>query len=212
MPLRFGPFTLDLDQRRLRGADGDIPLAPKSFELLKLLIEHRPKALSKDEILQTIWKNTFVMESNLATTVRDLRNALRDSARDPRFIRTSYAYGYAFIGDVESDEAEATAASGWRIIHEYREILLRHGENVLGRSGAGVIVIDCATVSRHHARLTIEGERLFCQDLSSKNGTWVRSRPATEPLEVHDGDELRLGSVVLVARRHSQRQSTLTVT
>jgi DNA-binding winged helix-turn-helix (wHTH) protein len=212
MALRFGPFTLDLDQRRLIGADGEIPLAPKGFELLKLLIEQRPRALSKDEILRAVWKNTFVTESNLATTIRDLRNALGDSARDPRFIRTSYKYGYAFVGDVLSDEADAPASSGWRIIHAHREIPLFDGENVLGRSGPGVIVIDSATVSRHHAKLVVQGGRLFCEDLASKNGTWVRSRPAIDRLEVQDGDELRLGSVVIVARLGSQRQSTLTVT
>jgi DNA-binding winged helix-turn-helix (wHTH) protein len=205
MPLRLGPFTLDLDQRRLLAADGEIFLAPKSFELLKFLIEQRPKALSKDEILREIWKNTFVTESNLATTVRDLREALGDSARDPRFIRTSYKYGYAFVGDVLSGQADAHTPSAWRILHDHREILLHDGENVLGRSGPGVIVIDSATVSRNHARLTIEGDRLSCQDLASKNGTWVGSRPATVRLEVDAGDELRLGSVVLVVRRQARR-------
>ena len=213
MPLRFGPFTLDLDRRQLFAGEDEVALTPKAFELLKLLIEHRPKALSKEHILQAIWKDTFVTESNLATTVRDLRHALGDDARDARFIRTAYAYGYAFVGEiVMGTEARADTASPWQIIHASREIPLQPGENILGRSGAGVIVVDSATVSRHHAKLTIEGARLFCEDLGSKNGTWVQSRAATERREVHDGDEIRLGSVVVVARLTSQRQSTLTVT
>lgn len=210
MPLCFGPFTLDLDQRLLLTAECEVPLAPKAFELLKLLIDHRPKALSKDEILQAIWRDAFVTESTLVTTVRDLRDALGDSAREPRFIRTSYAYGYAFVGAVVSDDSGVPQSSEWRIIHGHHEIPLRSGENVLGRTGSGVIVIDSATVSRKHAKLTVESARLFCEDLGSKNGTWVTTRAATERLEVYDGDEIRLGSVIVVARLEPERRSTET--
>lgn len=214
MPLRFGSFTLDPDQRRLLGSDGEIPLTPKAFELLRLLIDHRPKALSKQEILQAIWKDIFVTENNLATTIRDLREALGDDAKEPRFIRTAYAFGYAFVGDVSSAATPASAessASPWRLIHVYREIPLRAGENILGRSGADVIVIDSPTVSRHHAKLTSEGRQLFCEDLGSKNGTWVGTRPATARLEVQDGDEIRLGSVIVIARIDTQSRTTETV-
>jgi DNA-binding winged helix-turn-helix (wHTH) protein len=207
MPVCFGAFTLDFDQRRLFTAERDVPLTPKAFELLKLLIDVRPKALSKDEIFRAIWKDTFVTESTLATTIRDLRDALDDSAKEPRFIRTSYAYGYAFVGNVVPDNQNALHSSDWRIIHGHHEIPLRHGENILGRSGSGVIVIDSATVSRHHGKLTVEGSRLFCEDLGSKNGTWVKSQRAAERLEVFDGDEIRLGSVVVVARLEPQRRS-----
>ena len=82
--------------------------------------------------------------------------------------------------------------------------------NILGRSGSGVIVIDSATVSRHHGKLTVEGPRLFCEDLGSKNGTWVRSQRAAERLEVFDGDEIRLGSVIVIARLEPERRSTET--
>jgi DNA-binding winged helix-turn-helix (wHTH) protein len=215
MPLRFGSFTLDLDQRRLLGASVEIPLTPKAFELLRLLVDHRPKALSKQEILHAIWKDTFVTENNLATTIRDLREALGDDAKEPRFIRTAYAYGYAFVGEVSSAPAlpvgTATLVSPWRLIHAYREIPLHAGENVVGRSGADVIVIDSPTVSRHHAKLTIEGRQLFCEDLGSKNGTWVGTQAAEERLEVQDGDEIRLGSVVVIARIETHSRTTETV-
>jgi DNA-binding winged helix-turn-helix (wHTH) protein len=210
MPVCFGAFTLDFDQRRLFTANRDVPLTPKAFELLKLLIDARPKALSKDEILRAIWKDTFVTESTLATTIRDLRDALGDSAKEPRFIRTSYAYGYAFVGAVAPGEPNARPSSDWRLIYEHHEIPLRHGENILGRSGSDVIVIDSATVSRHHGKLTVEGSRLFCEDLASKNGTWVRSQRAAERLEVFDGDEIQLGSVIVIARLEPERRSTET--
>ena len=214
MALRFGPFSLDLDQRRLLRSGHDIPLTPKAFELLKLLVERRPRAISKDEIIQTVWKDTFVTENNVATTIRDLRDALDDDARDPRYVRTSYAYGYAFVGDVASEDTQTDDSPGvsdWRLIYAHRELHLKPGENIVGRSGPDVLVLDSVTVSRHHARLTLEGARLFCEDLGSKNGTWVQSRPATTRLEVHDGDELRLGSAILIARIVSHAQTTQTV-
>jgi DNA-binding winged helix-turn-helix (wHTH) protein len=214
MPLRFGPFTLDLDQRRLLASEREIPLTPKAFELLRLLIDHRPKALSKQEILQAIWKDTFVTENNLATTIGDLREALGDHAKEPRFIRTAYAFGYAFVGEVSLEAAAplgSAAASLWRLIHAHRAIPLRTGENILGRSGADIIVIDSPTVSRHHAKLTIQGRQLFCEDLGSKNGTWVGTEAASERLEVQDGDEIRLGSVILIARLDTQARTTETV-
>ena len=213
MPLRFGPFTLDLDQRRLLSSGRDIPLTPKAFELLRLLIEQRPRAISKDDIIQTVWKDTFVTENNVATTIRDLREALADDARTPRYIRTSYAYGYAFVADVSSDPARAMedGSSNWRLIYAQRELLVKPGENIVGRTGTDVLAIDSVTVSRHHARLTLEGARLFCEDLGSKNGTWVQSQPANTRLEVHDGAELRFGSAVVIARIVSEAQTTQTV-
>ena len=214
MPLRFGPFTLDLDQRRLLSSGRDIPLAPKAFELLRLLIQQRPRAISKDEIISTVWKDTFVTENNVATTIRDLREALDDQAKTPRYIRTSYSYGYAFVADVESEEPRVLVdreISNWRLIYAQRELPIRQGENIVGRTGVDVVAIDSVTVSRHHARLTLEGSRLYCEDLGSKNGTWVQSKPATTRIEVHDGDELRLGSVIVIARIVTQALTTQTV-
>ena len=211
MPLRFGPFTLDLDQRRLLSSGRDLPLTPKAFELLRLLIEQRPRAISKDEIIQTVWKDTFVTENNVATTIRDLRDMLEDDARTPRYIRTSYAYGYAFVANVEPEEPRAQAVpatSNWRLIYAQRELLVLPGENIVGRAGADVLAIDSVTVSRHHARLTLDGARLFCEDLGSKNGTWVQSQPAKTRLEVHDGAELRFGSAVVIARLVSEALTT----
>lgn len=217
MQFRFGEFTLDVDQRRLHAGDVEVPLTPKAFELLKLLVEHRPKALSKDDIFNRLWKGTFVTENNLATVIRDLRAALRDDPREPRFIRTAYGFGYAFVAEVTHvtepvmPRRMVPRPSDWRLICDGREVVLYEGENILGRTGPDVIVIDSPTVSRHHARLTVEGPRVRCADLGSKNGSWVGQTRADQPLEVTDGDELRLGSVIVVVRRASIAHSTQTV-
>jgi DNA-binding winged helix-turn-helix (wHTH) protein len=216
MRLTFGAFVLDLDQRRLFTGGAEVRLQPKAFELLRLLVEARPKALSKDEILAAVWPGTFVGENSLATVVRDLRSALRDDAQEPRYIRTAYGYGYAFVGDAASGGDAAAIGpvgapiSDWRLIHDYREIVLREGDNVLGRTGHDVVVFDSPTVSRHHAVIHIDGERATVDDLASKNGTWVGAVRVHAPTPLADGTELRLGSVVVVARFRRGADTTQT--
>jgi DNA-binding winged helix-turn-helix (wHTH) protein len=193
MRIAFAEFTLDTDERRLLEGARDVPLSPKGFDLLRVLIERRPKALSKDELLACLWPDTFVSENNLATVVADLRAALRDGAHNPRFVRTVYAYGYAFAGEaVEERPATPAIEKGscrWRLIHDYREIPLHQ-----------------APRTPVHRRRPSEIE-----DLGSKNGTWVGTVPATTALPVSHGDELRLGSIVLVVRYGLPASSTETV-
>ena len=215
MRLRFGDFVLDLDQRRLFSGEAEVHLQPKAFELLRLLAEARPKALGKDEILGAIWPGTFVTENNLATVVRDLRGALGDDAHEPQYIRTAFGFGYAFVPEVTADGPRAAAPQGalsaWRLVYAYREIALREGDNVLGRTGQEVVVLDSPTVSRHHAVVRVSGERATIEDLGSKNGTWLgETRVTTAPVTLEDGQELRLGSVLLRVARLRGQQSTET--
>jgi DNA-binding winged helix-turn-helix (wHTH) protein len=214
MRVFFDRFTLDTTERRLFAGADEVRLARKAFNLLTLLVEERPKALSKDDILQRLWPGTFVTENNLATLISDLRTALDDDPREPRFIRTVYAFGYSFVADASTHSAFETPPAPpcqWKLIHQDREIRLQAGENVLGRSGEGVIVLDSPTISRNHARLTISGGRASIEDLGSKNGTWIGTNPVTGPAAVKDGDELRLGSVVVVVRFSPAADSTETI-
>ena len=75
-------------------------LSPKAFELLRMLVEHRPRALSKQELHEHLWPATFVSEVESGrVSIAELREALGDIARQPRFIRTAHRFGYAFCGD-----------------------------------------------------------------------------------------------------------------
>ena len=213
MRVSFGEFVADFDERRVFAREREIRLTPKGFELLKLLIKNRPKALTKDELFASLWPGTFVTENTLATLVADLRVALEDDPRAPRFIRTVYAYGYAFA--CEAVEHQSAAAdelpSAWTLIHEHREITLRSGENIIGRAGPGVVVFDSPTISRHHARITVAGDRVVVEDLDSKNGTWIGAAPVAGPTAIKDGCELRFGSVVVTLRFGGHLLSTETI-
>ena len=211
MRLSFSDFVIDFDERRLSSGPREIRLTPKAFDLLKLLIENRPKALSKQEIFERLWPGTFVTENNLATLVADLRAALGDQANEPRIIRTVYAYGYAFVGVVNPASRDIRATARWTLILDGREIPLRDGENILGRTGPGVIALESSTVSRHHARLTIAGGEATLEDLGSKNGTWVGPVEVTSPTPLKNGDSIRLGSLVVTIHAAGPAMTTETV-
>ena len=99
MRIRFGPFTLDLESRQLTNAGEEIHLEPKAFELLSALVLERPKVISKADLQERLWPGTFVAEANLSNLVAEIRAALGDPARAPKFVRTSHGFGYAFCGD-----------------------------------------------------------------------------------------------------------------
>ena len=102
MQVSFGEFVLDLDSRELRRALEPVRVSPKAFQLLEILVTNRPKALSKADLQDRLWPDTFVVEKNLANLVSEIRQALGD---DPSsgFIRTVPRYGYAFHETILED-------------------------------------------------------------------------------------------------------------
>ncbi len=96
MQVSFGEFVLDLDSRELRRGAEPVRMSPKAFQLLEILVVNRPKALSKADLQDRLWPDTFVVEKNLANLVSEIRQVLGDSPSAPGFIRTVPRYGYAF--------------------------------------------------------------------------------------------------------------------
>src|SRR5688500_16433808 len=97
---QFGEFTLDVRTRRLLRGEQELRLSPKAFALLTMLVENRGQAMSKADLQQNLWPTTYVLETNLAGLVAEIRHVLGDSADEPRFIRTVQRFGYWFIADV----------------------------------------------------------------------------------------------------------------
>ena len=105
----FEPFTLDSSTRLLLKGEDVVRISPKAFQLLLVLVENAPNAVSKQEIQERVWPDTFVTETNLPTLVGEIRSALDDDSREPRFVRTVYGFGYAFSGELKPDDAPARA-------------------------------------------------------------------------------------------------------
>ena len=96
MQVRYGTFVLDPETRELLRDGHRVSLSPKAFDLLSILVAHRPKAISKSDLQERLWPATFVVEKNLANLVSEIRDAIGDDPSRPRFIRTVHRFGYAF--------------------------------------------------------------------------------------------------------------------
>ena len=189
-------------------------LQPKTFDLLDLLVRSRPKALSKRQIRGQVWPDTAVGDASLTVAVAELRAALGDDAKEPRYVRTVYGFGYAFAGDVDAPGSPdvALASGATRVIWGRRVTPLVEGENVLGRDPTAAVRIDVPGVSRRHARIDVRGDHATLQDLGSKNGTFLGEQEGavTAPVPLADGATFRLGRIRLVFRSSPDHGSTLT--
>jgi DNA-binding winged helix-turn-helix (wHTH) protein len=210
---RFARFAVNGDTRQLLADGGEVHLSPKAFELLLTLIEQRTRALSKAELQERLWPSTFVGETNLATLVAEIRRALGDTARGSAYVRTVHRFGYRFVADVANMAAPRDAPDIGRrmyVTHGDREFLLAAAPLVIGRAHDAGIRIDAGGVSRHHARILISDGAARLEDLDSKNGTFVNGEPVTGPRLLQDGDEIRLGPVVVAFRVARTTQVTET--
>ena len=117
-----GPFLLDPENRILARDGEPIPLPPKAFETLLLLVEQRGALLEKERLLRTVWPDTFVEENNLTQYVSLLRKVLGDNAGQQQYIETVPKLGYRFVAPV-------------------REVIRDDGELVLTRHTRARIVV-----------------------------------------------------------------------
>src|SRR5215813_12109327 len=108
--LEFGPYRLDLLERILLRNGEAVPLAPKVFETLVLLVENGGHILEKDELLKKLWPDTFVEESNLAQNIFHLRKALANGAGGKHFIETIPKRGYRFTAEVTRTDYVPTSS------------------------------------------------------------------------------------------------------
>jgi DNA-binding winged helix-turn-helix (wHTH) protein len=215
MRISFGDFLFDSETRQIKQRGRPVDVSPKAFALLEALLECRPKALRREELRDRLWPRTFVSHTALARVVNEARRALGEGRGRSGWIRTVHGYGYAWGGEATEGRTRSgpdarKKAYLFRLIWGTHEIPLAPGENDLGRSHDTGVFIDSALVSRRHARIVIAGTEATIEDLGSKNGTLVGGGKihATTPLK--DGDEIRLGTALLVFRAFPAEGSTRT--
>jgi adenylate cyclase len=102
--LRFQSFTLDLDRLSLRGPSGDVDLRPKSFEVLRYLVEHAGRVVTKDEVIKAVWPDVTVTDESLTRCVSEVRRAIGDDAQ--QMIKTVSRRGYLFDSTLAREDAE----------------------------------------------------------------------------------------------------------
>jgi len=200
MIVAFGPYRFDSGLRELLAGGQPVHLSPKAFDVLKLLLERRPNVVDKRAIYAAIWPDTFVGDATLNVAVAEIRRALGEDSRAPRFIRTVHRVGYAFafepVVEVERlapPDRPAAAPRCWLSVNE-RAFQLNAGENIVGRDPQCTVWLDESGISRRHARIIVSGSSATLDDLNSKNGTFVGSRRVTARRELANGDLIRFGS------------------
>lgn len=210
--MTFGACVLDLQTRELKTRHKVVALPPKMFQLLTVLLDHRPRAISKRELHQRIWAETFVSDATLATLVADLRRTIGDLGESGHPIRTVHGFGYAFSGDasVVSPATASDAGPVCCLLGTDTEIALTPGEHTVGRIRHSTVWIDDPAVSRRHARITVACDGVTLQDLGSKNGTYLNARRVQTVEMLNDGDEIVIGPAHLRYRVLGGEQSTVT--
>ena len=104
--ISFNEFELDRERQRLTRNGEPIEIYAKTFELLAFLVENKGRLLTKDEILDKVWKDQFVEEANLSVQISALRRALGETADNPRLLVTVPGKGYKFIGNISGANSE----------------------------------------------------------------------------------------------------------
>ncbi|HLZ79549.1 MAG TPA: winged helix-turn-helix domain-containing protein [Sphingomonas sp.] len=102
MAYRLGEFELDPGRFELRRAGSAVAVEPQVLSILLLLVDHRDRLVTKDEIIETIWKGRIVSDSAIASRIKSARHALLDDGHQQRMIRTIHGMGFRFVGPVES--------------------------------------------------------------------------------------------------------------
>jgi DNA-binding winged helix-turn-helix (wHTH) protein len=207
VPVAFGDCLFDPSARLLYRRGKEVDLSPKAYALLAALLEKRPAAFSQSELRDLLWPDTVVAYTSLPRVVTEVRRAIGDEHRTPRFVRTVRGFGYAFA--IAAEEA-SLAAPVCTLVWGDREIVLSAGENLIGRTPDCRVRIGSSLVSRHHARIRLERDVAVIEDLDSKNGTAVNGAAIDGARTLNDGDRITIGAAALVFRAALESTSTET--
>jgi DNA-binding winged helix-turn-helix (wHTH) protein len=209
MRLKFGDCILDLRARQLERGEKIVPLEPKMYELLEVLIKRRPAVVTNNELDELLWPQVYVARTSLTRLVSELRAVLGDTPRDSHIIRTAYKTGYAFCANVTGMPSAGAVLATIELVWKRQSLPLTDGEHIAGRDAECSLVIDATTVSRRHARITVVSGTATIEDLGSTNGTHVNGTRISAPTRLAPGIELALGTEVLQIR--VRNPSALTV-
>jgi DNA-binding winged helix-turn-helix (wHTH) protein len=211
MRLKFADCVLDLRTRQLERQGREVPLEPKVYELLEVLIRRRPSVVTNNELDELLWPQVYVARTSLTRLVSELRAAVGDTPQGSRIIRTVYKKGYAFCAEVASMRSAAAAPATLELLWKKECFALSDGEHLAGRDADCAVVIDASSVSRHHARITVLGGVATIEDLDSTNGTHVNGIRISAMTSLSPGDELALGREALQVRRRGPSALTVKV-
>ena len=174
--LHFGPYRFDPASRQLWRGTQEVKLTPKGLAVLGVLVAQAGQVVTKEELFQTVWADTVVSDDALTSCIQELRQALRDDARKPRYIETAHRRGYRFIGKVVSDQL--SAASQEEGVSNQHSVV-RRPEQTTNEQKVGSVMPEKAGLQEPHAQ-------------ASGESPWIPPSAGMTPLPVtpHHSDPL----------------------
>ena len=196
----FGEFALE-PRRDSFSREASRPISRPRPSAAQALVEAAPRALSKAELQDRLWPDTFVVEANLEhLPIVEIRASLCDDRRHPRYVRTVSRFGYAFQEVPSGVERREPGGQVCRLRWDTGRATLFEGEHLIGRDPAADVALDSTAVSRVHARIRVTTDQVTLEDLGSKNGSLVGSRRVEGLVALADGDQISIGTIPMVVR------------
>jgi eukaryotic-like serine/threonine-protein kinase len=172
----FGPFRIDPDKETVLRAGEPVPLTPKTFQILLVLVRHSQEVVTKDDLMKTVWPDTFVEEANLSRNIFMLRKALGDTAQD-RYIVTVPGRGYRLTENVQmvpEQEVTLVAASHTTVQVDVKEtkpgIWVAAALVLLLAGGASWLILHHRTVPK---AVLSEKDTVVLADFANSTGDTV---------------------------------------
>lgn len=209
----FCGFRLDVSNKRLEHDGNTVPLTPKVFDTLVLLVENSPNLVEKSVLMDTLWPGQFVEESNITFNIKMLRKALDDNASAPRFIETVTRRGYRFIASIDGPPERALPAqkiltnSVWPIyfagilalaviagliiagIWATRTGFSRNATSLLSAEYTTTKITDTGKV--HHAVISPDGKYVaYTNEVNGRQSLWLRQISTGGNMEILEATDL----------------------
>ncbi len=200
-PFRIGDWLVEPSLGRVSRGECTVQLELKVMDALVCLARHAGELVTRQQLVDEVWATEFISDNTLTHAIAELRSALGDDARHPSYIETIHRRGYRLLAPVADLEpapgpSPPAAAARFKLVTQGGEVLLAEGENLIGRAPDAAVTIDSSKVSRHHARILVEGPAVTLEDLGSKNGTFLNGERVEAHVNLADGDEIRVGRSV----------------
>ena len=201
---KLGEWLVEPNLNTISRGNETTRLELKVMELLVFLAHRGSRLITRRETIDGVWGTEFICDNTLTHAISELRSALGDNAREPRFIQTIHRRGYRMLVPVTNLEGRELTDPGrpscYRIVTGARIIRLKDGVNLIGRAPEATVHVDSVWVSREHARVTVNDRTATIEDLDSRNGTFVNGRRLARAMPLAEGDTIYLGRLTDVLR------------
>lgn len=189
MKYQFEQFELDTDKLELTRQGESVRLEPQVFALIELLVSNSERAISKDEINERVWGGRIVSDAAVNSRIRTARQALDDSGKEQRLIRTIRGHGFRFVGEVATPTLSAAVAVVNELPLPAAPLVEERGDN---KPSIAVLPLQLLSLDTRYEPLADAIAHEIIADLSRLRWLRVISRASTFKLRGGDGD---LGNV-----------------